>query len=127
MLRLLDEKEFDFLRAQPGCTQRMIAKLRAQRCKIFLRYLSNLNDDFERARLALKVVMLASQQDRPELAILLLRTRIVFTSRMLAIYPRVFLYRFGLAGVDPKALVNLFDGMCVELRNFTPAAGTLGA
>ena len=42
MLRLLDERDIEFLRSQPGFTPRMAARLRAQRTQIFRGYLRNL-------------------------------------------------------------------------------------
>ena len=46
MMRLLDERDLEFLRAQPGFTRRMAAKLRARRSHVFRGYLRHLSADF---------------------------------------------------------------------------------
>src|ERR1700683_4100357 len=68
MLRLLDSGDLEFLRSQPGFNSQMVSKLRVQRCQIFLGYLRCLNLDFKRVCAAIKILMLQSQLDRPDLA-----------------------------------------------------------
>src|SRR5215475_12636455 len=68
MLRLLESGDVEFIRAQPGYSRRMEWRLRAQRCQIFRGYLRCLNLDFRRICMALKLLMVQSQQDRPDLA-----------------------------------------------------------
>jgi hypothetical protein len=121
MLRLLDSGDLEFLRSQPGYSPRMEANLRAQRCQVFRGYLRCLNTDFRRVCMALKLVMAQSQQDRPDLASVLVHHQIMFTSGMLAIQARLFLYRWGVCTVDVSNLVQIFDVMRLELRNMMPA------
>lgn len=122
MLRLLDGSDLEFLRSQPGCDSRMLSRLRRQRCDIFLGYLKCLNSDFQRTCAVLKLLMLQSRHDRPDLGTALLRARLEFTKGLLVVHFRLSLYRLGLAGVDVSGLVGLFDGMRVELRTLVPAA-----
>ncbi|HJZ98027.1 MAG TPA: hypothetical protein VKE70_16065 [Candidatus Solibacter sp.] len=122
MLRLLDSRDLEFLRTQPGYSPQMEAKLRAQRCQIFRGYLRCLNMDFRRVCMALKLVMVQSRQDRPDLASILMHHQIMFTSGMIAIQARLFLYRWGICTVDVSSLVQIFDVMRLELRNMMPAA-----
>ena len=122
MLRLLDSRDLEFLRAQPGYSRQMEAKLRAQRCHIFRGYLRCLNMDFRRVCMTLKLVMAHSRQDRPDLASILVHHQIMFTSGMIAIQARLFLYRWGICTVDVSSLVQIFDVMRLELRNMMPAA-----
>src|ERR1019366_8069773 len=68
MMRLLDSRDIEFLRSQAGFTSKMEGKLRAQRCRIFRDYLRCLDMDFQRVCMALKVVLLHSEQDRPDLS-----------------------------------------------------------
>jgi hypothetical protein len=121
MLRLLDSSDLEFLRSQPGYTPRMESNLRAQRCAIFRGYLRCLNMDFRRVCMALKLVMAQSQQDRPDLASVLVHHQIMFTSGMVAIQARLFLYRWGVCTVDVSSLVQIFDVMRLELRTMMPA------
>src|SRR3954466_15158382 len=68
MLRLLDSADIEFLRSQPGYSREMESKLRQQRCQVFRGYMRCLNSDFQRVCMALKLVMAQSEQDRPDLA-----------------------------------------------------------
>ena len=65
MMRLLDSRDIEFLRSQAGFTPKMESKLRAQRCQIFRGYLRCLDMDFQRVCMALKLVLVQSEQDRP--------------------------------------------------------------
>ena len=66
MMRMLDAGDFEILRSQHGYSPRMAAKLRAERCVTFRVYLRCLNMDFRRVCMALKIVMVQSEQDRPD-------------------------------------------------------------
>src|SRR6202453_363621 len=111
MLRMLDGSDIAFLRSQPGFTPDMARKLRTQRTQIFRGYLRNLETDFGRVCAAIKVVMLQSQHDRPELAEALVRQQITFACAMLSVRARVFLYSLGVCGVEVSKLVKIFDSM----------------
>jgi hypothetical protein len=121
MARLLDSRDIEFLRSQAGYTRKMEAKLRAQRCQIFRGYLRCLDLDFKRVCTALKVVLVQSAQDRPDLSAVLVHHRIMFVSSLLAVYFRLFLYRWGICTVDVTSLVQIFDLMRIELRTLVPA------
>src|ERR1700689_4415181 len=82
MMRLLDSGDLEFLRSQPGFTPRMATKLRVQRCQIFRGYLRCLNGDFQRVCAAIKVLMLQSQHDRPDLAGVLVQHQAMFSCGM---------------------------------------------
>jgi hypothetical protein len=122
MMRLLDERDLEFLRSQPGFTRRMEAKLRAQRCQIFRGYLRGLEADFRRVCTAVKVLMLQSQLDRPDLASVLVRNQAAFALGLATVNVRLILYRWGLGGVDVSVLVKTFDTMRLELRSLAPSA-----
>jgi len=122
MLRLLDECDMQFLRSQPGYDSRMEARLRAQRCQIFRGYLKCLDADFRRTCAALQLLMMQSQYDRPDLASALVRSQMDFACGVVVVRFRLALYRFGLASVDVRGLVKLFDGMRVELRALVPSS-----
>jgi len=127
MLRLLDSSDIEFLRSQAGYTRKMESKLRAQRCQIVRGYLRCLDMDFEQVCMALKLVLVQSAQDRPDLSAVLLHHQIMFASGMLAVHMRLFLYRWGICTVDAAALVQIFDVMRIELRCLVPAAMPAGA
>ena len=121
MMRLLDSRDIGFLRSQAGFTPKMESKLRAQRCQIFRGYLQCLDTDFKRVCLALKVVLVHSQQDRPDLSAALVEHQMRFASIMLGVHVRLFLYRWGICSVDVASLVQIFDVMRIELRTLVPS------
>jgi len=127
MMRLLDGEDLNFLRSQPGFTPRMATKLRIQRCQIFRGYLRCLNADFRRVCAAMKVLMVQSRNDRPDLAATLVRNQLTFTCTMLMVQFRLFLYRWGFCAVDVTALVRMFDVVRLELRTLVPAAMPMNA
>jgi len=120
MLRLLDERDFLLLRSQPGCTPEMAERVRLQRCQIFRGYLTSLDSDFQRAVALLKVLMVESSQDRPDLARVLLRMQFTFAVGMLLIRLRLVLYRWNLAKIDISPLIGMFEMLRTSLRGFAP-------
>ncbi len=126
MLRMLDDGDIEFLRSQPGFTPRMAAKLRAQRTRIFKGYLTSLEGDFARVCSAIKLIMLQSRHDRPELAETLVKQQMTFACGMLRVRASLVLYRLGGCAVDVTELVRLFDSMRVELRTLVPAGSAAG-
>src|SRR5664280_432810 len=127
MMRLLDSRDIEFLRSQAGFTPKMEAKLRAQRCQIFRGYLRCLDMDFQRVCMALKLVLLHSEQDRRDLSAVLVHQQVMFATGMMAARFRLFLYRWDICTVDATPLVRIFDAMRIELRTLVPAAMPLCA
>src|SRR5450756_951486 len=110
MMRLLDSRDIEFLGSQAGFTPKMGSKLRAQRCQIFRGYLRCLNMDFQRVCTALKLVLVQSEQDRPDLSSILLHNQILFATGLLAVHFRLILYGWGICTVDADGLMRIFDG-----------------
>jgi hypothetical protein len=127
MMHLLDAGDLESLRSQPGFTPAMAARLRSERCRIFREYLRSLHTDFQRVCAALKLLMLHSRYDRPDLAGVLVHHQLMFECGMVLVGFRLFLYRFGLCGVDVAYLVGIFDRMRLELRRLVPAIAAVGA
>lgn len=122
MMRLLDCRDIEFLRSQAGFNPKMEARLRAQRCQIFRGYLRCLDMDLQRVCMALKLILLHSEQDRPDLSAVLVHHQIMFATGLLTVHFRLFLYRWGICSVDATRLVQIFDIMRIELRTLVPAA-----
>src|ERR1700674_2401316 len=93
MMRLLDSNDIAFLRSQAGYTRKMESKLRAQRCQVFRGYLRCLDKDFKQVCAALKLVLVQSQHDRPDLSAVLIHHQVMFASGVMAVHFRLFLYR----------------------------------
>ena len=127
MMHLLDSGDLQSLSSQPGFTPRMAAKLRTERCQVFRGYLRCLRTDFQRVCAALKLLMLHSSYDRPDLAGVLVHHQLMFECGMVLVGLRLFLYRLGVCGVDVTDLVKNFDVMRLELRRLVPATLSVGA
>ena len=127
MMHLLDAGDMRFLRTQPGFTPGMEAKLRIERCRVFRGYLRCLRTDFQRVCAALKLLMVHSRYDRPDLAGVLVHHQVMFECGMALVGLRLFLYRWGLCGVDVVDLLKIFDLMRLELRRMVPSTAAAGA
>ena len=122
MMKLLDGGDIEFLRSQPGFTPEMASKLRVQRANMFRGYLRSLESDFSRVCGAMKLLMVHSSYDRPDLASAIMRNQLKFASGMMEVRFRLALYRWGLCNVDVASLISLFDGVRGELRTLVPSA-----
>lgn len=127
MLRLLDDRDVRALQRKPGIPQEKIAQFRHERCRIFQKYLRRLAADFASVCLALKVVMLQSHVDRPDLAATLMRAQFRFAVGMVLVQSRLVLYELGVGTVDVTGLFTLFDSMRLELRSLTPESAVWGS
>ena len=126
MMHLLDAGDVEFLRSQPGFTPAMAAKLRAERCQVFRGYLRCLRADFQRVCAALKLLMVHSGYDRPDLASVLIQQQVRFECGMVLVGFRLFLYRWGVCGVDVTDVVKIFDVARLELRRLVPVNAAAG-
>lgn len=120
LLGPLDGSDLEFARLRRASDRRTAAKLRRERCQVFKDYLQRLQGDFGRATVALKVLMVQSREDRPDLAAALLRHQLAFGCGMVAARTRLFLYRWGIGSVDVSGLVRAFDAVASELRAVLP-------
>jgi hypothetical protein len=125
MLQLLDEREVRALERQ-GAEPDRVAQFRCERTRIFREYLKRLHGDFASICLALKVVMLQSAIDRPDLAATLVRARIGFAKGIISVQAHLVLYELGIGNVDVRSLLTLFDTMRLELRGLTPESAVWG-
>lgn len=104
-----------------GSEKRLPAASRRERCRVFKDYLQRLEEDFGRATLALKVVMLQSHRDRPDLAAALLQHQLTFGCGMASARARLLLYGWGIGSVDVSRPVRAFEAVAGQLRAALPA------
>lgn len=116
MERLFSEDDGRFLAAQPGCSPRLLQRLRADRRRIFRRYLRCLSHDFNRLHTAARFLLLDSPEDRPDLVMALFRQRLMFRYALLTIHGRLALQSLGLGSVDPRRLVSALEVMGNQFR-----------
>jgi hypothetical protein len=127
MERVLGEADFEFLSRQPGVDKKTLRAWRAERRDIFRVYLRDIAADFGRLHSAARILVLTSSEDRPDLAMTLLKLRATFAYAMLAMQWRLAMDAVGVRGLDIRPLVEALDGMRGELAHLMPApAGAIG-
>ena len=124
MLRLLEEADYKFLATQPGYSKKYISRLRAERRSIFRAYLRNLVRDFHRLHMAARMVLVYAPQDRPDLAMTLIRQKFLFMLAVVAIEFRLVLHAAGIGTVDVRDLLTALDNMRVNVGQL--AANPIG-
>lgn len=122
MERLLDETDQQFLWSHPKFSKDGEKKFRAARVKIFRGYMQQLSEDFGRICKALKVLMVHSQVDRPDLAGLLLKQQFTFSFAMMQVEVKLMLYGIGWAGVDVKTLLEPLANVRSQLQSLAAIA-----
>jgi hypothetical protein len=122
MLRLLDDAEIQFLREQPGYSPAIESRFRKNRADVARDYLREMQMDFRRICAVLKIIIVQSQQDRPDLASALMQSQWEFARGVLAYEFRLLLFRYGLPGFNIPELFGIFEAMRLELRTLIPAA-----
>ena len=115
MERLLSEEDFEFLVSQEGYEPKIGKRLRSERRKIFRRYLRLIRRDFQRLEAAVRLFMVDSAEDQPELAKALLKQRLYFTCAIWSVEVRLTLHWLGIGTVDIRQLVGALDVMRVRL------------
>jgi hypothetical protein len=127
MLRLLDGEDLEILRSQPGFGPEQVRAFRRDRTRIFREYLNRLNTDFACVSMALKIVMLQSEQDRPELASTLFHNQMRFAAGMVAVRARLVLFELGVGTIKVDNLLGVFDMMRLQLRQMVPESAVWGS
>jgi hypothetical protein len=117
MLRLLSE---DDLRLVAG-NAASLKMLRAERRKIFRGYLACLTKDYASLLAVVRMVMVQSNMDRPDLARALAKNRALFALAVCKVEFRLALHWAGIGNVEVSALVGAFDALREQVVMFTPA------
>lgn len=120
MLRLLSEDDFQFVASSPALRK----QLRARRRQIFRSYLRCLARDYSRLFSGVRWIMVNSNVDRPDLAILLSRQRRAFALALCRIEWKLALHAAGFEHVkfDVSGMVSALDNLTGIVNVFTPAA-----
>jgi hypothetical protein len=117
MVRLLSDEDTAFVSANKAIARR----LRAQRRQIFRGYLNCLTKDYAQLLNGVRLAMVRSGVDRPDLARALAKNQILFTLALCRIEYRLLLYRAGLGKVDVSGLVEAMDAFRAQVSFLTPA------
>jgi hypothetical protein len=117
MVRLLAEEDTTFVASNNA----MARKLRAERRRIFRGYLDCLTKDYARLLNGIRLAMVRSGVDRPDLAQALAKNKILFTFALCRIEFRLLLHQAGVGKVDVSGLVEAMDALRTQVSFLTPA------
>jgi hypothetical protein len=117
MVRLLADEDTAFIAAD----KRMLRKFRTERRRIFRSYLDCLTKDYGRLLNGVRLAMVRSGVDRPDLARALAKNQLSFTLALCRIELRLWLHQAGIGKVDVTALVDAMDALCTQVSFLTPA------
>lgn len=128
--RLLSPDDYAFLQGQSGYQPALADKLRRERRQIFRGYLTRLERDFTQLHLLARTLVRDQEQDRPELAVALVRTGVEFRWNVWKIRLRLLLQASNLdvaalRPADAKGLVDAAIWMQAQIRLLhAPMAGS---
>jgi hypothetical protein len=124
MERLLNERDYVFLAAQPGFEPSIARRLRIERRKVFRAYLDTMSRDFNALHGAAVRMALTSATDRPELVSQLIRQKTAFQFGVEAARVRLVLAGLGLGSVRTAPLLESLGSLTRLTRELRPAAVT---
>ena len=103
-------------------------ELRVQRSRIMRGYLRCMTKDFASLHAAARQIMVNSGEDRPDLAVLLLRSKYNFAYSLCRIEMSLWLYRAGIGAVDLSGLMAQVQafGQLVQAQSAAAAWPFLG-
>jgi hypothetical protein len=122
MDRLLSEENQNFLRLQPGWNRRKEKIFRKARTRIFRAYVQQLSADFNKICKAIKLLMVTSEVDRPDLSGLLMKQKFLFVVGMISVELKLLLYGFGWSCVDVHDLMRTLETMRSHVQSFAAIA-----
>jgi len=122
MERLLSEQDFHFLASRPGVTPQLVSRVYRERRQIFRQYLRFLRADFTMVTASIRALMVASEISRGDLAITLVRARLLFALGTIAIEVRLLLHACGFHGqpIHVIPLTAALTKMRLELALLAP-------
>ena len=119
--KLLDPAEFQFLERR-GMQPAQIRAFRAKRRSLFRMYMRRLTHDFNTAHSALKMVLVTSEIDRPDLVRELGRQRLLFYRGLIGVEARLFLNAMGFDSwpVPSLSLIRPLERLHIEFCGLVP-------
>ena len=111
MERLLDQRDYEFLATQPGFHSGIARELRAERHRIFRIYLRSLIRDFRTLVGLAELMMVYSEDDRPDLARTIFRLRRQFYLNVITVELRLALLPLPVGAINVGKLLQPLAAM----------------
>jgi hypothetical protein len=117
MLWLLGSDSESILAVVPEHSSALRRRFRAERRSMFRIYLRDLKADHARIVGAIRIILVESQCDRPDLAKSLHRCEFVFTLAMLSVEFRLLLHALGIGTIDARSLVEAVEHIRLQFED----------
>jgi hypothetical protein len=124
--RLLNPADFEFLR-RSGVPEARIRQLRRERRRIYRLCLRSLAADFNRILQMLKLALVQSSNDRPDLAAELVRQKLMFYRNLFIAETAVMLHVCGVDRMPAMDLLAPLAALQDAMRQLAPSAALAGA
>ncbi len=111
MLRLLGDEDLGFV-PDPALRR----KLRSDRRRLFRQYVRWLAKDYGRLLARVRLLMIHSETDRPDLARLLMRNQILFVLALWRIDGALWLHSMGVQRINFSELFGALDSLRIQVR-----------
>jgi len=118
--RLLEEADQEVVASKGDAKKETM--LRRVRIKIFRGYMQQLSEDFNRICKSVKLELVNSQVDRPELTGFVMKQQLLFSFRMMAVESKLLVYEFGWSGADTTPLTRSLETMRIQLQSLAAIA-----
>jgi hypothetical protein len=118
MLRLLSDDDLTFVSGNKTLARR----IRGERREIFRGYLRCLTKDYGRLLAGVRLAMVNSTVDRPDLARALARNKMLFVMALYRIEIRLLMHTLGIGKVDVSGLVEAMDTLRNQVGFLAPAS-----
>ena len=122
MDRLLSSSDFEFLRRQPGYVPAIEKQLRAERRRIFRRYLQSMRRDFDRLHRIAWFMVVYGQREQSELISTLRRLRWSFRYAYAAVQVRLAMHALAGAQINIRPIMEALETMHAQLQPAPSAA-----
>jgi hypothetical protein len=119
MGRLMAEEDLVFLKSQPGYRAEIGERWKRERCRIFRLYLAELKADFRRLHAHARELVAGSGADSAALVEVLIKQQFTFLMATTSLEFRLALQQIGIGKVDITPLIQLVEGMRMDLAQLT--------
>jgi hypothetical protein len=127
LLGIADGRNLESISSGHGGDRKLVRQLRRKRCRIVRSHLRDLRADFARVCTAIKLIMVQSDIDRPDLASTLVRSQVKFAVGLVSVHLQLYLQELGIGTIEVGELLRVFNIVSLELRSLVPAPAASGA
>ena len=117
---LLAEKDFEYLRKQPGYTAEMGVRWKRESRRILRLYLQELSADFYRLHQAAREMVAHAGPESSALVGALIRQELAFSLSLIFVECRLALHAAGIGHVKVLPLINLVEAARLDLARLAP-------